>query len=42
MLTDLLLRMSPRQAHRMLALLGINADAFHEWLEGFCPCGVSS
>lgn len=42
MLTDVILLLSPFAAHLLLRLLGINAEAFHEWLEGFCPCGATA
>lgn len=38
MLTDLLLRLSERQAHWLMRKLGIYEGFHHEWLEGFCPC----
>lgn len=39
MLTDLLLSLQPRWWHLVMRLLGVDIPAFHEWLEGFCPCG---
>lgn len=40
MLTDLLLLLSPFLAHLLLRLLRVKAEDFHEWMTGFCPCGV--
>lgn len=39
MLTDLFLSMQPKWWHRMMWLFGLDRATFHEFLEGFCPCG---
>lgn len=38
MLSDLLARLSPRQAHALLSLLRIRLADAHAWLP--CPCGA--
>jgi hypothetical protein len=40
LLTDLLGRLSGAFYHWLLGLLGVDVETFHEWLEGFCTCGV--
>jgi hypothetical protein len=39
MLQHWLERLSPAAAHRLLGWLGIDVDAFHDWMEGYCTCG---
>lgn len=41
-MTDVLLLLTPFLAHLALRLLGVKAQDFHEWLEGFCPCGATA
>lgn len=36
--TDLLDRLIGSMYHRILHLLGVDIETFHEWLEGFCTC----
>lgn len=40
MLTDLLLLLSPVVIHLVIRLARLDAAAFHEWLEDWCPCGA--
>lgn len=35
-----LLNMLPTTAwHRVMRVMLIDVEAFHDWLHGFCPCG---
>lgn len=40
MLTYLLNLMPSKLWHAILKLNGVDAENFHDWLEGFCPCDV--
>lgn len=40
MLTDLLLRLTPAQAHWVLRVMRVDLSTFHSWMEGMCPCGA--
>jgi hypothetical protein len=39
-LTDVLFALQPRWWHLLMRLLGLPQEVFHDFLEGFCPCGA--